>query len=740
MKQLIGMIILVCWGSTTLLSQQYHYYYGGEQNPMTLNTEYAYLHLKGIENPARLSKLIGDAEVTQFGSYNVGQTLNEVPNQPKVDLGNTWAEIRFRKPASERAYLKQLDRLTDLPSITHAAPYFSKGRDEKVGLSELFVVKLQKLGDPELLLTFAAEHNVVVIGQNRFMPEWYTLSVTEATKGNALDMANLFYESGHFVAAEPDLMVEEIQCVNDPLFANQWGLQHTGQWGGPAGLDIAACNGWSNWTTGDNDIVVAVLDHGFEQNHPDLAANNIGVGFDTESGTSPALVLGSHGTACAGIVAARQNNSIGVTGVAPNCRIMSISNSLVGSPNSRQRRADGINWAWDSGADVISNSWGSGVQYTIIDDAIFNALVFGRNGLGTVVVFATGNDNLNSVSYPANTHDDVIAVGAMSPCGERKNPSSCDGENNWGSNYGPELDVIAPGVKIPTTDRQGGAGYSGSDYVQDFNGTSSATPHVAGLAGLILSMNPCLSQHQVVDIIEKTAEKVGSYSYSTTAGRENGTWNNQTGYGMININEAMQMTRELYVQNETLTGNKIYQVQGKIWAGNNVDPSQPSGDVFINSGANIDFIASNEIKLVGGFNVNLGATFDATIISTNCNSWNQNARVIGPIANVIDGPISSTPEVENSMVSDLPIQEVSIVPNPFTSELKLNFSLTNDSKVEASIYNLQGQLVRVVIPASSFAKGYHSQTISLVNGIPRGIYFARLQINEQVITRKLIKQ
>ena len=143
------------------------------------------------------------------------------------------------------------------------------------------------------------------------------------------------------------------------------------------------------------------------------------------------------------------------------------------------------------------------------------AISNGRNGLGCVIVFAAGNNNNSTVSYPANAIADIVAVGALSPCGERKNPSSCDGETNWGSNYGTALDVMAPGVLIPTTDISGSAGYSSGDYFNRFNGTSSACPHVAGIAALVLSVNPSLTQKEVVTIIEKTAKKTGNYSYAT---------------------------------------------------------------------------------------------------------------------------------------------------------------------------------------------------------------------------------
>ena len=244
---------------------------------------------------------------------------------------------------------------------------------------------------------------------------------------------------------------------------------------------------------------------------------------------------------------------------------MSISYPLgvYGIINGNMKISEGINWAWQNGADIISNSWG-GLPNSYVDNAITNALTKGRNGKGCVVVFATGNSN-NEVQYPANSNPDIIAVGAMSPCGERKNPSSCDTEQ-WGSCYGKELDVMAPGVLIATTDLQGDNGYnpkvfihreaggtkltsdfSDKDYTNCFNGTSSACPHVAGVAALILSVNPNLTAKQVSDIIEKTAQKVGGYNYQNDPNHPNGTWNYEMGYGLVDAYEAVKTAKQMLV-------------------------------------------------------------------------------------------------------------------------------------------------------------------------------------------------
>jgi len=151
-------------------------------------------------------------------------------------------------------------------------------------------------------------------------------------------------------------------------------------------------------------------------------------------------------------------------------------------------------------------------------------------------------------------------VGAISQCGERKRSSadwyesgnslpdplgvSCDGEKTWGSNYGTALDIVAPGVHIVTTTIQ-----SNGDYTA-VSGTSAACPHVAGVAALVLSANSSLSGPEVRNIIERTARKINSYSASNPSGymytdnpsvRPNGTWNEETGYGLVNAYTAVQV-------------------------------------------------------------------------------------------------------------------------------------------------------------------------------------------------------
>jgi hypothetical protein len=304
------------------------------------------------------------------------------------------------------------------------------------------------------------------------------------------------------------------------MFGSLWGLNNTSN----PNHDINICQAW-NITQGAN-VNVAVLDQGIFKTHIDLHSNIHPLSYNTETNTSPSQLFGDHGTHCAGTIAAIKDNNIQVVGVSPLSKLMDVSNSLAGTPNSRMKRADGINWAWQNGADIISNSWGSGVQYQVIDDAINNALQNGRNGKGTIIVFATGN-SYGAVSYPANSNPNILSVGAMTSSGTRSSFS----------NFGTQLDVVAPGSSILST--------TPNNQTASWDGTSMATPHVAGVAALILSVNPCLTAQQVRDIIEQTAQKVGGYSYTTTSGRPNGIWNNEMGYGLVDAHAAVLMAQSM---------------------------------------------------------------------------------------------------------------------------------------------------------------------------------------------------
>lgn len=374
----------------------------------------------------------------------------------------------------------------------------------------------------------------------------------------------------NIISIEPSfiriIQVDSWETPNDPLFSDQWNIF------GNQYIDTKVINAWSI-TKGEN-VKTAIFDGGIDLNHPDLIDNIVG-GYDaTNHNTNGGYhdVWEAHGTECAGIVAAKGNNDIGIVGVAPNSKIFSVKIAMLDRNGvmtmSDSEFARGLAESIRQGARIFSNSWGGGSQSANRTNNINSCINNAYDGKGCVVVFASGNKNNPSVSYPSSLSS-VISVGAISPCGERKSPTSCDGEN-WGSNYGTGLNVVAPGVFIPTTDISGVLGATSSDYNMAFNGTSAACPFVAGVAALVLSVNPNLTQKQVKDIIEQTAQKIRPdlYDYNTYATRPNGTWNIQMGYGLVDVYAAVQKAKDmdLYIRDvETDNGVEPSNTNGCMW-------------------------------------------------------------------------------------------------------------------------------------------------------------------------------
>lgn len=624
MNKIFLILIFVTFSNVTF-SQNDYYWYKNEKIYLKRNPNKKMILVENISNSTELKNIlnISGLKVIKFHSINKGSNI-ETYNETRENKNINFAIVQSDE--------NNLERLSENSNILYQASFY-KWKNVEFGISHLLYVKLYKVADIEILRKVADLNNVNILGENKFNPLWYTLACTKSSNADALTMANRFYETGLFCHSTPDKLIEDwFSCVDDTEWAEQWGLLNSGQHGGTNGIDINACQAW-DISSGDPNIVIAVLDEGVELDHPDLS-NMFPLSFDTQTGTSPSAVYGSHGTAVAGIAAANGNNNTGVTGVAGDCHLMSISVNFFLQIGIEARLANGLDFATQNGADVINNSWGGGVPTPVIDDAITNALTFGRDGLGSVVTFAAGNQN-DDVNYPANSNDNIIAVGAMNMCGERKRSSanwwevnlgvtpdplgvSCDGELVWGSNFGPELDVVAPGVLIPTTDRQGADGYNPNDrihpdcggtlvtndfadddYTRWFNGTSSACPHVTGVAALILSVNPCLSNEDVIEIIETTAQKVGGYTFAITPGRPNGTWNNEMGYGLVNAEAAVNLAA---TYNTTTLRDRIFNDDINLTGCDNIQMQ----NCQITNAANITIDVQGSISIIGTFNAELG--------------------------------------------------------------------------------------------------------------------------------------
>ena len=318
---------------------------------------------------------------------------------------------------------------------------------------------------------------------------------------------------------EPIFIKKTNLVPNDNYYPDQWAHDNYGQadanYGGNVGIDDADTDTDLAWdiTTGDSDIIIAILDTGVNE-HSELQGRLV-PGYDYVYNDDDPSDIQGHGTACAGIAAAKGNNNAGIAGVCWDCSIMPVK--VLGDDGYGDDATIGaaIQQTASQGVQIISMSLGGGGYNSYLDNSISYAV-----DEGTTVFAASGNDNSGTLSYPAG-YSDCIAVGAMSPCNERKNTSSCDGEGYWGSNYGSSLDFLTPGVRIHTITSSGG-------YTSTFNGTSSACPHAAGVAGLILSVAPLMTPEQVRQVMQMNADDIGSPGFD-----------NQTGYGRVNAHQSV---------------------------------------------------------------------------------------------------------------------------------------------------------------------------------------------------------
>ncbi len=459
---------------------------------------------------------------------------------------------------------KQADLIKNTDEVTFSLPVYRLGKQACYFTNEV-LFKLKE-GTALSKVTGLIRSSIDSLTMSPYGYHMLTLK-----KGaNVFAVANAIYESKFVEWSHPNFLAPiELKGVPpDPLFNNQYYLNNRGQTGGVAGIDINVLSAW-DITLGSSAIRVSVVDDGVAD-HEDLSGRVLAgytpvnggdgspSGADCQNGNRR-----GHGEAVTGIIAASQN-TIGMSGIAPNAQIVPV-NIFAGGETANDL-ANGINWAWtpsQGNADIISNSWGynttssAGILYADVLIAAINAArtqgrVRNGSALGCIVVFASGNENENfsGVTFPANISG-VITVGAISGSG-----------NIWSySSRGAEMDLVAPsggatqnsnqtylGCNIPrgdvyTTDRMGAGGYTSGNYTTTFNGTSAACPQVSGVAALMLSVAPDLTETQVRTILQQSATDMGDPGFDNTYG-----------YGRLNALAAVSAARNTTTY---IAGNKI---------------------------------------------------------------------------------------------------------------------------------------------------------------------------------------
>ncbi|MEM1072047.1 MAG: S8 family serine peptidase [Planctomycetota bacterium] len=273
--------------------------------------------------------------------------------------------------------------------------------------------------------------------------------------------------------------------------------------------DINAAAAWVK-TTGSEDVVIAVLDAGIAADHPDLREKLL-PGFNVV-GADPSDTddqISGHGTEVAGVAAAMSNNAQGIAGVSWGSPILPVTTANFLGFTSDVWLAEGLEWAVDAGADVAILSFGLSAPSDILAAAVRDA-----KEAGVVVVASSGNTGTRGVLYPA-AYPEVIAVGA----------TDANDRVAVFSAFGPEIDLVAPGVDVLTTTRSILA--PGVDYTLE-SGTSISAPFVAGVAALLLSVDPLLTPDEVRAAMLATAEDLGEPG-----------WDERSGFGRLDAAAAV---------------------------------------------------------------------------------------------------------------------------------------------------------------------------------------------------------
>lgn len=344
------------------------------------------------------------------------------------------------------------------------------------------------------------------------LDRYFTLQVPEATDTREMTRVLETFQ-GTIERAELDGIGGILQTIpNDPSFNQQYGLHNTGQTiGGEPGVpgaDISAVDAW-DIHTGTDDIIVAIVDTGITTGHPDLSGTLV-TGYNSIDGSGNVndSWIVPHGTHVAGIAAADTNNGVGMAGVSWGALIMPVKVLNDWGGGNETDIANGCIWAADNGAHVINMSLGVPSGITFFENAVNYA-----HDSGVLVIAASGNTPGAPIPPPAKW-DNVMAVG------------STDNRDDLSkfTTTGPEMSVTAPGTDVYST----WVTWLGESTYTLQSGTSMAAPHVAGLAALIWSADLELTNENIWQIIEDTADDLG------TPG-----WNPQFGHGRINAYSAI---------------------------------------------------------------------------------------------------------------------------------------------------------------------------------------------------------
>jgi subtilase family protein/fervidolysin-like protein len=517
--------------------------------------------------------------------------LDEVYQFPEVSQIKRVFNNVFKIKAEGKDNDKLVDNLRksyDTRAVFHHAYKPTNDDATRYYITDLIVVNFKNktsIAKMEAIMQQCGLQFIKQYGENGMT---YLFKVTKTSGKNPVKLCNDLDAMPEVNYAEPNLInrFDKSALPTDSLFQDQWHLRSRGGLELIKGADVDAEGAWKI-TKGSRDVVVAIVDDGFDLTHPDFkGAEKIVHGRDFVDGDKlpfpDELHNDYHGTPCAGVAIAEENGN-GIVGIAPGCAFMPVRFDLAADDDLLWEIFDYVG----KRADVISCSWGPVPVYAPLGSLLdhkFTEIVNsgGPRGKGAVLLFAAGNFNapLQDLTnkdfqwrHPSNgitkqarailngncAHKDVMAIAA----------STSQNKKAAYSNWGKELSVSAPssnwhpldpfekmpGRGIWTTDNENfGLGFTGnSRYTGIFGGTSSATPLVAGIAALVISANKNLTAKEVRNIIETTADKIEDTSEDIVLKHKKGTYTGNGkssysewfGYGKVNAAKAVAMAKSM---------------------------------------------------------------------------------------------------------------------------------------------------------------------------------------------------
>ena len=437
------------------------------------------------------------------------------------------ALLRYHYGNTDRRFVPYGSHVIEIGRV-----YFDNSGHIRVGNDRLVVKWKSEISNESIRL----DYHFNIIQKFDFDQNLYQVVVTEQGK-DALDKSVDLHNDSNIEFAEPVMhaYMPGRFVPTDPHYKSQWQWKNWGKNNGTLGADIGAESAWD--LSKGKGIRIAIIDNGFDVAHPDLApaVDQKAAAYYEDTGPARLSIyhglkdfpVDYHGTFCAGIALARANNCTGGCGIACEAEFIPLScyQERVGPQVAiAQLIADAVDPAKHIRADVISCSIGdngcSRPLDSILKSAINDATISGRNGLGTPVFWAVSNNIMcNVLEDEVCAYPKVIAVG-----------QSDRNDRGGGGAFGSELSFLAPGTDVLSTKDGGGVAID--------TGTSFATPCAAGVAALILSINPKLGCHEVLEIMKKTCDKIGGVNYNLN-GRHN-----TYGYGRINAYRALLLAAD----------------------------------------------------------------------------------------------------------------------------------------------------------------------------------------------------